>query len=194
MKTEGLKNEEELQSYFIQRMEKFINAQGRTLIGWSEICQGGLAQNAVVMDWIGGGLEAAGSGHDVVMTQEEFCYFDHWQSANHATEPRAFGKDGPKWNLPWPKVYTYDPVPASLDPRLQSHILGAQGNLWTAYVASMRLAEYMAFPRLCALAELTWSPKSARNYVDFKSRLQPQLKRFDCLGVNYRKDTTAGSQ
>jgi len=146
------------------------------------------------MHWIGGGLEAASAGHDVVMTPEEFCYLDHWQSADHAAEPRAFSKDGPKWNLPWPKVYEYAPMPANLAPSLQSHVLGAQGNLWTEYVASIRHAEYMAFPRLCALAELTWSPKASRNYDGFKRRIQPQLERFDCLEINYHKDgTTAGN-
>jgi hexosaminidase len=194
MKAEGLKNEEELQSYFIRRMEKFINAHGRTLIGWSEIRQGGLAESAVVMDWIGGGLESAGDGHDVVMSPEQFCYLDHWQSTNHAAEPRAFGKSGPKWNLPWPKVYAYEPVPAGLDPRLQSHILGAQGNLWTELVASMSHAEYMAFPRLCALSEVTWSPQASRDEADFRRRLDPQLRRFDCLGVNYHKVASAGSE
>jgi hexosaminidase len=128
------------------------------------------------------------------MTQEEFCYLDHWHSADHDAEPRAFGKGGPKWDLPWSKVYAYEPVPANMDPQLQSHILGAQGNLWTEYIASMRHAEYMVFPRLCALAEVTWSPHATRNFDDFKRRLQPQLERFDSLGVNYHKDTPAGSE
>jgi hexosaminidase len=194
IKAEGLKSEEELQSYFIRRMEKFINAHGRTLIGWSEICQGGLAKNAVVMDWIGGGLEAAEAGHDVVMTTEQFCYLDHWQSTNRVTEPCAFGGVGPKWYLPLPKIYAFEPVPANLAPSLQSHILGAQGNLWTELVASMSHAEYMVFPRLCALAEVTWSPKESRNYEDFRRRLEPHLKRFDCLGVNYRKYPLVASE
>ena len=179
---EGLKNEKELQSYFVRRIEKFINSKGRSLIGWSEILQGGLAQNAAVMDWIGGAVEAAGAGHDVVMTPTTHCYFDYYQSTNHAAEPRAIGGF-----LPLNQVYSFEPVPAKLEPRFQSHILGAQGNLWTEYVPSFKHAQYMIFPRLCALAEVTWSAKASRNYADFTRRLRTQLERLDQLGVNYRK-------
>ena len=145
MKQEGLKTEHELQSYFIRRIEKFINSKGRTLIGWSEIREGGLAQNAVVMDWIGGAVEAAGAGHDVIMSPTKFCYLDYYQSTNHATEPKAIGG-----YLPLSKVYSFEPMPAALDPQYQSHILGAQGNLWTEYVPNFKHAQYMIFPRLCA--------------------------------------------
>ena len=186
---EGLKNESELESYFIRRMEKFINAQGRTLIGWSEIRQGGLAQNAVVMDWIGGAVEAASAGHDVVMTPTAYCYLDHYQSTNHATEPRAIGGF-----LPLDQVYAFEPMPANLAPQYQAHILGAQGNLWTEYIPSLSHAEYMIFPRLCALAEVTWSPKSSRNWNDFTRRLQVQYERFDQLGINYRHNTSNPSE
>ncbi len=146
MKQEGLKTEHELQSYFIRRIEKFINSKGRTLIGWSEIREGGLAQNAVVMDWIGGAVEAASAGHDVVMSPTKFCYLDYYQSTNHATEPKAIGG-----YVPLSKVYSFEPMPAELDPQFQSHILGGQGNLWTEYVPNFKHAEFMAFPRLCAL-------------------------------------------
>jgi hexosaminidase len=179
---EGLKNEKELQSYFVRRIEKFINSKGRSLIGWSEILEGGLAQNAAVMDWIGGAVEAAGAGHDVVMTPTTHCYFDYYQSKNQAAEPRAIGGF-----LPLAKVYSLEPVPAKLDPQYRSHILGAQGNLWTEYVPSFKHAQYMIFPRLCALAEVAWSPKASRNYADFTRRLRTQLERLDQLGVNYRK-------
>ncbi len=151
MKREGLKNPEELQSWFIKRIEKFVNSRGKTLIGWSEILQGGLAPSAIVMDWIGGGREAAGKGHDVVMSPTAFCYLDHYQSTNHSTEPRAIGGF-----LPLKKVYSFEPVPTNLPPQFQAHILGAQGNLWTEYVASLAHAEYMIFPRMCALAEVDW--------------------------------------
>jgi len=184
MKQEGLKTEHELQSYFVRRIEKFINAQGRNLIGWSEIREGGLAQNAVVMDWIGGAVEAASAGHDVVMAPTEFCYLDYYQSTNHATEPKAIGG-----YLPLSKVYSFEPVPANLDAQYQSHILGGQGNLWTEYVPNFKHAEFMAFPRLCALAEVTWSAKASRNWDDFTRRLQTQFQRFEQLGVNYRKGT-----
>jgi hexosaminidase len=182
MKNEGLKSEDELQSYFIKRMEKFIKAHGRTLIGWSEIRKGGLAQNAVVMDWIGGGKEAALAGHDVVMTPTAYCYLDHYQATNHSTEPRAIGGF-----LPLKKVYAFEPVPTNLPPPFQSHILGGQGNLWTEYVASPRHAEYMIFPRACALAEVTWSAKNARDWEDFQQRLKVDEQRLDQLGVNYRR-------
>ena len=184
IKQEGLKNEHELQSYFIRRLEKFINAQGCTLIGWSEIREGGLAQNAVVMDWIGGAIEAASAGHDVVMSPTKFCYLDYYQSTNHATEPRAGGG-----YLPLSTVYSFEPIPANLDPQYQSHILGAQGNLWTEYVPNLKHAQYMVFPRLCALAEVTWSPLASRNWAGFTHRLQTQFQRFDRLGVNCRKGT-----
>jgi hexosaminidase len=184
IKAEGLKNEHELQSYFIRRIEKFINAQGRNLIGWSEIREGGLAQNAVVMDWIGGAVEAASAGHDVVMSPTKFCYLDYYQSTNHATEPKAIGN-----YLPLSKVYSFEPLPETLDPQNKPHILGGQGNLWTEYVPNFKHAQFMAFPRMCALAEVTWSPQASRNWEDFTRRLQTQFQRFDQLGVNYRKGT-----
>ncbi len=180
---EGLRNEPELESYLIRRIEKFLNAQGRTLVGWSEIRQGGLARNATIMDWIGGALESARDGHDVVMTPTEYCYLDYYQSTNSVpAEPKAIGG-----YLPLKQVYAFEPVPAKLEPQFRSHIIGVQGNLWTEYIASLRHAEYMAFPRLSALAEVAWSPSSARNYDDFMRRLQVQAKRFDQLGVNYRR-------
>jgi hexosaminidase len=182
MKREGLKNEEELQSWFIRRMEKTVNAHGKTLLGWSEILQGGLAHNAVVMDWIGGATEAAGAGHDVVMTPTKFCYLDYYQSTNHAAEPRAIGGF-----LPLEKVYAFEPVPARLAPEFQVHILGGQCNLWTEYIPSLARAEYMLFPRACALAEVTWSAKTARDFPDFSQRLQVEFQRFDQQGVNYRR-------
>jgi hexosaminidase len=184
MKEEGLKTEHELQSYFIRRIEKFIDSKGRTLIGWSEIREGGLAQNAVVMDWIGGAAEAASEGHDVIMSPTKFCYLDYYQSTNQALEPKAIGG-----YLPLSKVYSLEPIPPKLDPQYQSHILGAQGNLWTEYVPNFKHAQYMIFPRLCALAEVNWSPAASRNWEDFTRRLQVQFQRFDQQGVNYRKGT-----
>jgi hexosaminidase len=178
---EGLKSDRQLESYFIQRMERFINAHGRSLIGWSEIREGGLAQNAAVMDWIGGAVEAATAGHDVVMTTEDLCYLDHYQSLDHSKEPRAIGGF-----LPVRKMYAFDPIPAKLPPPFQTHILGAQGNLWTEYVPNLRHAEYMIFPRECAMAELTWSPKEARHFDDFLRRLETDERRLDQMGVNYR--------
>jgi hexosaminidase len=184
IKREGLKDENQLESYFIRRMETFINAHGHTLIGWSEIREGGLAKSAVVMDWIGGAVEAAASGHDVVMTPNDDLYLDHYQSEDTASEPRAIGGF-----LSLKPVYLYEPVPKDLPAQFDAHILGAQGNLWTEYVESLPYVEYMAFPRLCALAEVTWSPKSARDWDDFQNRLQTHVRRLDELGVNYRHGT-----
>jgi hexosaminidase len=189
MKREGLKNEEELQSYFIRRMGKFVNAHGKTIIGWSEIMKGGLAQNAVVMDWIGGAREAATAGHDVVMSPTKFCYLDHYQSTNHEAEPRAIGGF-----LPLKNVYAFEPVPTNLPPQFQAHILGAQGNLWTEYVASPSHVEYMILPRLCALSEVTWSAKEARDWDGFQPRLTVDEQRLDKLGLNYRRDPFSPAQ
>jgi len=183
MKKNGLHNEEELQSYFIQRIEKFVSAHGRILVGWSEIGQGGLAKSAVLMDWKGGGLDAATSGHDVVMTPNASCYFDHYQSLDYTTEPVAIG-----CYTPLKSVYDFDPVPSQLQPEYLSHVLGGQGSVWSEYIASKNYLEYMTFPRLCALAEVVWSPKTVRNWEDFLSRLSKNEKRFDVLGVNYRRE------
>jgi hexosaminidase len=184
MKKEGLKTEHELQSYFIRRIEKFVTAQGRNLIGWSEIREGGLAQNAIVMDWIGGAVEAASAGHDVIMSPTKFCYVDYYQTTNRTADPKAIGG-----YLPLSKVYSFEPLPEKLDPQYQAHILGGQGNLWTEYIPNLKQAQFMAFPRMCAMAEVTWSPKASRNWEDFTRRLKTQFQRFDQLGVNYRKGT-----
>lgn len=183
MKREGLKDEEELQSWFIRRIEKIVNAHGHSMIGWSEILQGGLAKNAAVMDWIGGAKEAAGAGHDVVMTPTAYCYFDFYQSSNHVTEPKAAAWGGP---LTLNRMYAFDPMPTNVPPQLQSHILGAQGNLWTEQIPNLKHAEYMTFPRACALAEVTWSSKDSRDWDDFMRRLQIQAQRLDELNINYR--------
>lgn len=182
MQREGMTNTDQLQSWFTRQIEKFVTAHDKTLIGWTEIAQGGLPSSAAVMDWKGGGVEAASRGHDVVMSPTAFCYLDHYQSTNHAIEPHAIGG-----YLPLKKVYQFEPLPVVLPAEFQSHILGAQGNLWTEYIASLPHAEYMIWPRECALAEVTWSPKDSRNYDDFMRRLQIHAKRLDELGVNYRR-------
>ena len=183
MKREGLTNEDELQGWFTRRMEKFISSRGRTMVGWSEIMHGGLATNAVVMDWIGGAAEAAASGHDVVMSPTAYCYLDFYQSTNRAAEPM-----GATWGgtLTLRKVYSYDPMPTNLPEQFQSHILGTQGNLWTEHVPNLKHAEYMIFPRECAIAEISWSSESSRNWENFMRRLQIHARRLDELGINYR--------
>ena len=179
----GLKNEEELQSYFIKRVEKFLNQHHRKLIGWDEILQGGLDPNATVMSWQGeeGGIAAAKQGNYVVMTPGSHCYFDHYQG-DPSNEPLAIGG-----YTTIEKVYSYEPIPAELTPEQQKYILGAQGNLWTEYISSEKQVEYMIFPRLCALSEVVWSPKRLRNYADFRSRLLSHFEMFDKSGINYSK-------
>jgi hexosaminidase len=187
-KAEGLQTDRQLESYFIQRMEKFINAHGRSLIGWSEIREGGLAKNAALMDWIGGATEGAEGGHDVVMTPTGFCYLDYMQSRDTGKEPRAGGF------LPLRQVYALDPIPAKLAAPFQKHILGAQGNLWTENVPNIRHAQYMIFPRESALAEVTWSAQSGRDFEDFLRRLPADEKRLDAMGVNYRHNPFGAGQ
>lgn len=181
MKSEGLKNEEELQSYFINRIEKFINAHGKKIIGWDEILEGGLAQNATVMSWRGtqGGIDAAKLGHDVIMTPGAYCYFDHYQSMS-LNEPLAIGGFTPLM-----KVYSYEPIPDELTPEQGKHILGAQANLWTEYIPTEAQAEYMVIPRICALAEVDWSPKESRDSSSFKKRLSVHLQRLKEMGYHY---------
>lgn len=183
MKAEGMTNLDQLQGWFTGQIGKFVSAHGKTIVGWSEIAESPLPNDAVLMDWRGGALSAATNGHDVVMSPGGFCYFDHYQSLDHGTEPLAIGGF-----LPLEKVYAFDPVPAELPAEFQSRILGGQANLWTEYVASFPHVEYMMFPRLSALAEAVWSPKSARDWNSFSRRLKVHEVRLDLLGVNYRPD------
>lgn len=183
MKQENFNNAEQLQAYFIRRIEKYLTSKGRRAIGWSEIQEGGLAENAALMDWIGGGKEAAAAGHPVVMSPNTYCYFDYYQSRDRAEEPPASGA-----YLPIEKVYSFEPLPAGLAPQCTTNILGAQANLWTEYIPSLKQAEYMMFPRLCAFCEVVWSPANARNPEDFRKRLKQHLRRLDEIGVNYRRE------
>ena len=183
MKTEGLNNEKELQSYFIKRMEKFINSKGKKVIGWDEILEGGLAPEATVMSWRGieGGIAAARQGHDVIMTPTSHCYFDYYQ-ANPEFEPVAIGGF-----TTLKEVYLYEPIPGELTPEEGKHILGAQGNVWTEYIPTPEHAEYMAVPRMIAIAEIDWSPKKEKSWDDFRQRLVTQFRRLENMGVNFSK-------
>ena len=182
IKKEGLKNEHELQSYFIERIEKFLNSNGRQIIGWDEILEGGLAPNAAVMSWRGieGGIAAAKQKHNVVMTPTDYCYFDYYQG-HPETEPLAIGGF-----LPLNKVYSYEPIPAELNSDEQKYIMGVQANLWTEYIATTEYAEYMTLPRLCALSEVAWSPKDGRDWKSFQTRMNKHYNRLDELNINYR--------
>jgi len=182
IKNNNLKDEHELQSYFIQRMEKYINSKGKTLIGWDEILEGGLAPNAVVMSWRGekGGIEAAKQNHQVIMAPNTYVYFDYSQSDNE--DSVVIGG-----NLPVEKVYSYDPVPAELNEEQAKYIIGGQANVWSEYMNNPRKVEYMIFPRLSALSEVLWSPKEKKNWNDFEKRLQLQFKRYDLWNANYSR-------
>ena len=182
MQLEGLKDGNQLQSYFIRRMDSFLTTRGRRLIGWDAILEGGLAEHATVMSWRGRqpGVDAAKAGHDVVMAPSDYCYLDHYQG-DPKSEPPAVGGF-----LPLRQTYAFDPVPASLKPNETKHVLGLQGNLWTEYVDSEARAEYMFFPRAIALAEVGWTNPANRDYNDFINRLPGILKIFDADGVRYR--------
>lgn len=186
IKTEKLKDEHALQSYFVQRIETYLNGKGKQIIGWDEILEGGLAPNATVMSWRGeeGGIAAAQQGHDVIMTPGNWCYFDHYQDTSK-TEPLAIGGF-----TPVREVYSYEPLPEQLTAEENKHVLGAQANLWTEYIATPEYAEYMAYPRACALAEVVWSPKESKSYDDFVKRMATHVKRLDQMKVNYAKHIT----
>jgi hexosaminidase len=179
MSDEHLKNVDELQSYFVKRIEKILQSKGKKLIGWDEILEGGLAPEATVMSWRGmkGGIEAAKMNHPVIMTPWDFCYLDLYQGEN-TVEPPTYGlcrlRDS----------YTYDPVPDSVDEKL---ILGGQGNLWTESVPNFRQVEYMVWPRAMALAEVYWSPKTSRNWDNFITRMEAHFPRLNEMGINYAR-------
>lgn len=182
MKEKGLKDEHELQSYFIQRIDKFVSSKGRRIIGWDEILEGGLSPNATVMSWrgISGGIAAARQNHDVVMSPTTYCYLDYYQ-ADPKTQPVTIGG-----LLPLEKVYSFNPsVSDSLTAEQSKHILGVQANVWSEYLPTTHSVEYMAYPRLIALAETGWTPQASRNIDDFKQRLEIHKKRLDYLNVNY---------
>lgn len=181
IKKEGLKDEHGLQSYFITRMEKYINSKGKQIIGWDEILEGGLAPNATVMSWRGtnGAIEAAKQGHEVVLTPVSHCYFDYYQSDDE-NEPLAIGGF-----LPLEKVYRFNPIPEELTKEESKYVLGAQGNVWTEYMPTEKQVEYMAYPRAVALSEVLWSSPENKNYTDFVNRLEIYQKRLDMLDVNY---------
>jgi hexosaminidase len=180
---EGLKDEHELQSYFISQIEKYINSKGKKIIGWDEILEGGLAPNAAVMSWRGteGGIAAAKAKHYVVMSPGSHCYFDHYQG-EQKTEPLAIGG-----YTPLETVYEFNPIPAELIDEESKYILGAQGNVWTEYMEDFAKVEYMAMPRMAALAEVLWGKDATSNYSEFNERLLKHFTLLDKMKVNYSK-------
>ncbi len=184
----GLKDEHELQSWFIRQMDDFLSARGRRLVGWDEILEGGLAPNATVMSWRGtdGGVAAARAGHDVVMAPTSHTYLDYYQSQAIDAEPIAIGGF-----LPLERVYSFDPMPPELEARFARHVLGGQAQVWTEYMKTPKKVEYMAFPRLTALAEAVWTPAALKDYANFRARLDVHLARLSALDVNFRRPEPA---
>lgn len=178
MKEEGLKDVDELQSYLIRRMEKFVLSKGRRIIGWDEILEGGLAPDATVMSWRGteGGIEAMKQGHDVIMSPGKYCYIDHAQDAPFK-EPESIGG-----YLPLEQVYGYEPIEPSMPEDGLHHLIGVQANLWTEYVTTDEHAEYMYWPRAIAIAEAGWSSPEDKDYADFKKRVQTALDALESKG------------
>lgn len=187
----NLKNEHGLQSYFIQRIEKFVNSKGRSIIGWDEILEGGLAPNATVMSWRGeaGGIEAAKQNHNVIMTPGSGgLYLDAAQGKSDL-EPFGIGS-----YAPLSKTYSYNPTPAVLTPAQQKYVVGVQANIWTEYIATDAKLQYMLLPRMLALSEVAWSPLANKDYKDFsETRLPKHLAALDKAGLNYRVPTAYGA-
>jgi hexosaminidase len=183
IKENGLRDEHGLQSYLIQRMEKYVNSKGKTLIGWDEILEGGLAANAVVMSWRGeeGGIAAAKDKHQVIMTPGSHVYLDHSQ-----TKQEDSVTIGGFTSLE--KIYSYEPIPKELNEAQAKYVLGAQGNVWTEYMAYPSKVEYMIFPRLSALSEVLWSPKATKNWETFKTKTATQYRRYNIWEANYFKE------
>jgi hexosaminidase len=179
----AVKDEHELQSYFIQRMEKFISAKGRKLIGWDEILEGGLAPNATVMSWRGidGAIAAANAGHDTVLSPAPDLYLDHWQSPGDLSPGRSN-------TLSLEMVYKFNPIPDKIPEAQRKHVLGVQGNLWAEMMRSEDRVTYMAYPRVAALAEVAWSSPGRINWEDFQQRVEIQLPRYDKLGIRYARE------
>ncbi|HEY6125744.1 MAG TPA: family 20 glycosylhydrolase, partial [Steroidobacteraceae bacterium] len=183
MKELGVKDEHALQSYFIQRIGKFIDSKGRKLIGWDEILEGGLAPNATVMSWRGidGAIAAAKAGHDTVLSPAPDLYLDHWQSPGDTSPGRSN-------TLSLKDVYLFNPLPESILPEQRKHVLGLQGNLWAEMMRSEARVTYMAYPRAAALAEVAWSPPERINWEEFEKRLEPHLERYATLGIGYGRE------
>jgi hexosaminidase len=175
---------EQLQTWFMRRIAQYVQSYGRKAIGWDELLDGGNIAGAIIMSWRGekGGITAASKGNYVIMTQHDYCYLDYYQWTKRDEEPLANGR-----NLPLSRVYTYEPVPKGLPDGQKQYILGVQGNLWTEYIPNMRHAEYMAYPRACALAEVAWTPADKKAFNLFLNRFREHGKRLDVMNVNFAR-------
>ncbi|MEN8139472.1 MAG: family 20 glycosylhydrolase, partial [Bacteroidota bacterium] len=182
---EGLKNEEELQSYMVKRISKYLKTKGRYMIGWDEILEGGLAEGAVVMSWRGteGGLEAASMKHNVIMSPDTYWYLDHYQG-NKSEEPLAIGGYSTLNH-----VYSFDPIPAEMPIEDQQYVMGAQANVWTEYMPNLEHLQYMILPRMLAVSEVLWTKPENKNWDDFSERVKFMFRRLDVLGINYSKSS-----
>jgi hexosaminidase len=188
MRELGIKDEHALQSWFVQRIEKYLNAHGRRLIGWDEILEGGLAPNATVMSWRGidGAIAAAAAGHDTVLTPGPTLYFDN--------RPLDAARPGRGKVVSVEDVYAFNPAPAALTEQQREHILGVQANIWTEHIRTEDRVEYMTFPRAAAIAEVAWSPAAGIDWASFQQRLPAQLVRYDALGIRYARADSAPAQ
>ena len=177
---EGLKDEAELQSYMIARIERYLNAKGKSIIGWDEILDGGIAPNATVMSWRGteAGIKAAHMGHDAIMTPETHCYLDHYQD-DPETQPLAFGA-----TINLGQCYSYNPAPDTLSAEVAKHIIGVQGNVWAEYIPTYSHGEYMIYPRIIALAETGWTPNELKDADSFKRRINNEIRYIRSIGYN----------
>ncbi len=184
IKKEGLKDEHELQSYFIKRMEKFLLTKNKNIIGWDEILEGGLAPNAMVMSWRGvkGGIEAAKQKHHVVMSPSEFMYLDFYQGETHL-EPYSYSSR----ILPIQKVYSYEPIPNELNASERKYIKGVQSNVWGEHIHSEDAVQYMMYPRVAAVAEVGWTSSELKNWENFSSRVEYEFANYEKSGINYAK-------
>ncbi len=191
IKREGLKNEEELQSYFVGRIGKFLESKGRRMIGWDEIQEGGLPQNAAMMVWRDEkwAKHALALGNDVVIATSSHLYFDHYQAPAETELAKGIEYEAIGGNLTLEKVYSYNPTSVIANPAQEKQILGTQAQLWSEYFKDMKKVEYMAFPRIAALAEVAWTPLANKNYDDFLIRLDGVMKHYDAAQLNYSKPT-----
>jgi hexosaminidase len=180
---QNLHDEDEVQSYFIRRIDRFLTSRGKALVGWDEILEGGLSPNATVMSWRGvsGGIDAARQGHDVIMSPTTHAYFDYYQGPEELEPPGIGGF------IPLETVYAFEPVPAELSADQARHVIGAQANLWTEYIKEESHLEYMLFPRLFAMSEVTWTPAGRRDYAAFLRRAEPTALLLEAEGVRVAK-------